>query len=188
MIRIFIILITLLTAAGCRTTHVSKAETSTQKRDSIRESVTTDSTNTSIRETFTKRKLSGASVGLSFTRARWDSLFTALPLLPAGAQTIYVKDPESKVQLAIMMDSLNQLSIKASALDQYYFEKITERDRYIQRLQQDLQKVISESDTTKKTDTLKEKQGFWFWITRQLAFLIIPVAALLFALYKIRKR
>lgn len=116
---------------------------------------------TTITETLIEKKLPGATVGVTLTKAALDSLIAALGTLPQSTtRTLYYQDPKLRAQLQLVLDSLGRVQIKCTALEQTYFEKYVKELHYRESLTAELTRVNTEKQKL-QTQVRELKQTPW---------------------------
>lgn len=89
---------------------------------------------TIVREKVVTIPVPGSQVRTGLSRTQYDSLVSALQLLPRNQQVIYT-DPKMHTRLAYAIDSLGRLMITCQTLERKHQAIVEERERTIRDLQ-----------------------------------------------------
>lgn len=89
---------------------------------------------TIVREKVVTIPVPGSHVRTGLSRTQYDSLVSALQLLPRNQQVIYT-DPKMHTRLAYAIDSLGRLMITCQTLERKHQAIVEERERTIRDLQ-----------------------------------------------------
>jgi hypothetical protein len=90
---------------------------------------------TIVREKVVTIPVPGSHVRTGLSRTQYDSLVSALQLLPRNQQVIYRTDPKMHTRLAYALDSLGRLIITCQTLERKHQAIVEERERTIRDLQ-----------------------------------------------------
>jgi len=166
-------------------------------KDSITSVLTTGTIvkdSSTLKETFTEKTLPGATIGIRLNKSQMDSLIRALGNLPKG-QAVTVTDPKLLAQLKFVLTANNELIATCTALDRQYNEKMTERLRYISKLEEE-NKSLKATHSDKSDTVVKEELNTWgkiiAWIKKftiasiAIALIIVCTTIGLFAKFKFR--
>ncbi|MFN7879908.1 MAG: hypothetical protein ACK5P1_07865 [Sphingobacteriia bacterium] len=105
-----------------------------------------------MREKVVTIPVPGSQVRTGLSRTQYDSLVSALQLLPRNQQVIYT-DPKMHTRLAYAIDSLGRLMITCQTLERKHQAIVEERERTIRDLQKQVL-VEKESGVQRFVDKL----------------------------------
>lgn len=161
--KFFIVCLVVGVVTGCgrKSIPVSSVTDTTTKKDSITQSntATVDSIYHSIE--LIEKKLPGATVGVTLTKAALDSLIAALGTLPqSSTRTLYYQDPKLRAQLQILLTKQDSIEFRCTALEQTYYEKYVKELHYRESLTAELTRVNTEKQKL-QTQVRELKQTPW---------------------------
>ena len=178
---VFILLVVWVGVTGCgrKSIPVSSITETTTKKDST--TTKTKNVTDSVRyiERVIEKILPSATVGITLTKRQLDSLTLALGNLPG--KTVYYTDPKVQAQIQLLMDSLGNIQINCTALEQKYFEKYVKEAHYSETLVNELTRVNTENK--KLVSEIRElKKTPWEKIKASLNNIILKICLAIIAI------
>lgn len=172
-----------LTGCGRKSVPVSSITTTTNQKDSTTTKTEKITTKDIVRDSLIEKKLPSASIAVTLSKQALDSLILALGTLPKSTtRTIYYTDQTTRAQLAIMLDSLNNIKIKCTSLEKVYYERYVREVHLSETLTNELTKVNKENNTLKETIKELQKtpgQKIKDWFNRMIVKIVIGFFVLL---------
>lgn len=173
----------LVTGCGRKSVPVSSITSNEHKHDSTTTKTEKIITKDIVRDSLIEKKLPSASIAVTLSKQALDSLIKALGTLPKSTtRTLYYTDKTTRAQLAIMMDSLNNIQFKCTSLEKIYYERYVRELHMSETLTNELTKVNTENKSLKETILELQKtpgQKLKDWFNRMVVKIFIGFFVLL---------